>query len=92
MVFDAHHHVIKEGLSSYEHPSVQQMLLAARATWPDPSMQLVHISNGRTAFDDRAHSDLIDDMPSAYAAAPWIEIEAKSKEVAIRKLRGGAMR
>ncbi|WP_334189688.1 UV DNA damage repair endonuclease UvsE [Noviherbaspirillum sp.] len=92
MVFDAHHHVIKEGLSSYEHPSVCEMLEKARATWPDPAMQLVHISNGRTAFNDRHHADLIDDMPSSYAAAPWIEIEAKSKELAIRKLRGGERR
>jgi UV DNA damage repair endonuclease len=26
-------------------------------------------------------------MPASYARAPWIEIEAKSKELAIRKLR-----
>jgi UV DNA damage endonuclease len=87
MVFDAHHHVVKEGLSSYDDPSVADMLARARETWPDPAQQLVHISNGRSGFNDRQHADLIDAMPSAYARAPWIEIEAKSKELAIRKLR-----
>jgi len=87
MVFDAHHHVIKENLDSYEHPSVHAMLEKARDTWPEPGMQLVHISNGRSGFNDRNHSDLIEVMPSSYRYAPWIEIEAKMKETAIRKLR-----
>jgi UV DNA damage endonuclease len=52
-----------------------------------PEWQLVHISNGRTAFNDRHHSDLITAMPSAYARAPWIEVEAKHKELAIENLR-----
>ncbi|TFW01998.1 UV DNA damage repair endonuclease UvsE [Oxalobacteraceae bacterium OM1] len=89
MVFDAHHHIVHEGLDSYDHPSVAEMLAEARSTWAVPEQQLVHISNGRTAFNDRNHSDLIEVMPSAYADAPWIEIEAKHKEEAIRRLRGG---
>ncbi|MCA1555099.1 MAG: UV DNA damage repair endonuclease UvsE [Acidobacteria bacterium] len=87
MVFDAHHHVCREKLTSYEDESVAHFLAAARETWPVPEWQLVHISNGRTAFNDRHHSDLITDMPSAYAHAPWIEVEAKHKELAIEKLR-----
>jgi UV DNA damage endonuclease len=87
MVFDAHHHIIHEGLDSYDDPSVAQILAAARTTWPDPKWQLVHISNGRTAFNDRNHSDLITVMPSSYRNAPWIEVEAKLKEEAIAKLR-----
>lgn len=87
MIFDAHHHIVHEGLSSYEDPSIAEMLAKARATWAKPEHQLVHISNGRTAFDDRSHADLIEVMPSAFANAPWIEIEAKHKEEAIRKLR-----
>lgn len=87
MVFDAHHHVCKEGLDSYDHPSIHEMVQAARQTWPDPAWQLVHISNGREHFCDRRHSDLIDVMPDAYAAVPWIEVEAKGKEEAIEKLR-----
>jgi UV DNA damage endonuclease len=63
------------------------MLAKARMTWPDPTQQLVHISNGRTAFNDRSHADLIDVMPSSFAKAPWIEVEAKFKEEAIQKLR-----
>lgn len=86
MVFDAHHHVVREKLNSYEHPSVGEALAAARETWPRPEWQLVHISNGRTSFGDRHHSDLITEMPSSYRRAPWIEVEAKLKELAIEKL------
>lgn len=88
MVFDAHHHVVHAKLSSYEDPSVGAMLRKARETWADPAQQLVHISNGRESFNDRQHSDLIAVMPSSYLAAPYIEIEAKLKEEAIRGLRG----
>lgn len=87
MVFDAHHHIVSEKLSSYDDPSVAAMLEKARATWPDPEHQMVHISNGRESFNDRQHADLISTMPAAYARAPWIEIEAKSKEEAIAGLR-----
>ncbi len=87
MVFDAHHHVIHEGLDSYDHPSVAQMLAAALTTWPKREWQLVHISNGREAFNDRNHSDLITVMPNSYCNVPWIEVEAKLKEEAIAKLR-----
>jgi UV DNA damage endonuclease len=67
---------------------VAETLAKARATWPDPAHQLVHISNGREGFNDRQHSDLISVMPSSYLQAPWIEIEAKHKEDAIRGLLG----
>lgn len=87
MVFDAHHHVCREKLESYEDESVAHFLAAARETWPVPEWQLVHISNGRTAFNDRHHSDFVTEMPSAYERAPWIEVEAKQKELAIEKLR-----
>ena len=87
MVFDAHHHVVHEKLESYEDPSVAEMLAAARTTWPIPEWQLVHISNGQDFFQDRKHSGLIFDMPSAYRNAPWIEIEAKLKEEAIARVQ-----
>ncbi len=86
MVFDAHHHVVREGLDSYDHPSVAEMVEAARGTWANPDWQLVHISNGRTSFRDRHHSDLIETMPAAYRRVPWIEVEAKHKELAIERL------
>jgi UV DNA damage endonuclease len=87
MVFDAHHHVVREKLDSYDHPSVAEAVAAARETWPVPEWQLVHISNGRTSFADRHHSDLVEEMPAAYRLVPWIEVEAKHKELAIEKLQ-----
>lgn len=86
MVFDAHHHVVHEKLDSYDHPSVAEMVEAARATWPDPEWQLAHISNGRESFGDRRHSDLITTMPAAFRRVPFIEVEAKHKELAVGKL------
>lgn len=87
MVFDAHHHICREGLETYEDPSVAEMFYAARETWQNPEWQLVHISNGQNSFSDRQHSDYITDMPSVYRQAPWIEIEAKAKEEAIAKVQ-----
>ena len=87
MVFDAHHHVCHEGLSSYDDESVAEMLEAARATWPVPQWQLVHISNGRERFNDRHHSDLVEVMPESFRRGLWIEVEAKRKEEAIEKLQ-----
>lgn len=87
MIFDAHHHIVHDKLSSYDHPSVAEMLAKARATWAEPDHQVVHISNGREDFNDRQHADLIATMPASYAGAPWIEIEAKLKEEAIAGLR-----
>ncbi|WP_414622926.1 UV DNA damage repair endonuclease UvsE [Calothrix sp. CCY 0018] len=87
LVFDAHHHICHEKLDSYDDESVTEMFYAARETWDNPDYQLVHISNGKDAFKDRKHSDLITDMPSCYREAPWIEVEAKTKEEAIAHLR-----
>ncbi|MFN6567333.1 UV DNA damage repair endonuclease UvsE [Dendronalium sp. ChiSLP03b] len=87
MVFDAHHHICHENLDNYNHPSVASMFYAARETWANPDWQLVHISNGEQAFNDRKHSDLITAMPDVYHQAPWIEVEAKQKEEAIAHLR-----
>jgi UV DNA damage endonuclease len=87
MLFDAHHHVCRENLEDYNHPSVAEAFWAARETWKNPENQMVHISNGREKFGDRAHSDLIDTMPDVFRFAPWIEVEAKHKEIAIAKLQ-----
>jgi len=87
MVFDAHHHVIKEKLDSYEHPSVAKFTRAARATWPRADWQIVHLSNGVASISDRTHSDFITLVPSAYEAVPWVEVEGKGKEQAIERLR-----
>jgi UV DNA damage endonuclease len=86
-VFDAHHHVCSENLDSYDHSSVEEMFWAARETWKNPDWQLVHISNGRETFGERSHSDVVTVMPKVFRHAPWIEIEAKHKEIAIEKLK-----
>jgi UV DNA damage endonuclease len=87
MVFDAHHHVVREKLASYDDPSVGAMLAATRTTWPVPEWQLVHISNGRESFNDARHSDFITLMPASFNSTIWIEVEAKLKEEAINQLR-----
>jgi UV DNA damage endonuclease len=87
MVFDAHHHICRENLEDYNDGSVEDAFWAARETWADPANQMVHISNGRERFGDRAHSDLIFTMPEVFRFAPWIEVEAKHKEIAISKLQ-----
>ncbi len=87
MVFDAHHHVCHEKLADYNDKSVEEAFWAARETWRNPENQMVHISNGREKFGDRAHSDLILTMPEVFRFAPWIEVEAKHKELAIEKLK-----
>ncbi|MDB5326945.1 MAG: damage endonuclease UvsE [Phycisphaerales bacterium] len=87
MLFDCHHHVIKENLDSYDHPSVARYTRLARDTWPDPQWQVVHVSNGETAFLDRYHSQQITMIPKAFRDVPWIEVEARGKEVAIAGLR-----
>jgi UV DNA damage endonuclease len=87
MVFDAHHHVVKEQLDSYDDAGIARYTSAAAATWPDPQQQLVHISNGRDGFLDRRHSDTIAVMPKAFRRVPYIEVEAKAKERALFALR-----
>ena len=87
MVFDCHHHVIKEGLDDYNHPSVAEFTRLAAQTWPDPAQALYHVSNGETAFRDRYHSEFITMMPTAFRDVPFLEVEARGKERAIAALR-----
>ena len=87
MVFDAHHHVIYEELDRYDDRSLPRMLAAAARTWPQAGWQMTHISNGEPAFSDRAHSDYITTMPPCFRDAPFIEVEAKAKDLAIAQLR-----
>jgi UV DNA damage endonuclease len=87
MVFDAHHHVVREKLAGFGHRSVARFVAAARGTWPDPAWQIVHLSNGVSCVTDPRHSDLIGQVPPAYRRVPWVEVEAKGKEEAIAQLR-----
>jgi hypothetical protein len=80
MIFDLHHHIVKEKLSSYEHSSVAKLLRAARLTWPRPDWQIIHVSNRQQFFQDPRHSETIKVFPTAALIALWIEIEAKGKE------------
>ncbi len=87
MIFDNHHHAIKEKLTDLADPGVAETVAAAAATWPDPAWQVVHLSNGKEGVLDREHSELVEHMPPAYRGVPWIEVEAKGKEAAIDRLR-----
>jgi UV DNA damage endonuclease len=87
MVFDNLHHAVHEKLADHGHPSFARLVKAARGTWPDPTWQLVHLSNGEVSSTDRRHSHLIETVPPAYRNVPWIEVEAKGKELAIARLR-----
>ena len=87
LIFDAHHHVVREKLASQDDPSVREWVLAARATWTPPGWQVVHLSNGINGPQDRRHTDLITHFPQAYRDVPWIEVEAKGKELALAGLK-----
>jgi UV DNA damage endonuclease len=87
MVFDAHHHLIHEGLETLNHPSVDEFTKLARQTWQPQSWQIVHLSNGRERPRDQKHSDTIHSVPESYRTVSWIEVEAKAKEVAINDLK-----
>ncbi|WP_420594782.1 UV DNA damage repair endonuclease UvsE [Deinococcus sp.] len=91
LVFDAHHHVVHDKLLDQEDPSVREWVLRARQTWTPPSLQVVHLSNGIEGPQDRRHSHLIADLPSAYFDVPWIEVEAKGKEEAVLALMDGVV-
>lgn len=65
---------------------MREWVLKARATWRPPEWQVVHLSNGLGSPQDRRHSHLITDFPSAYRDVPWIEVEAKGKEEALAAL------
>lgn len=87
MVFDPHHHIVREKLSSYAHPSVREFVQLSRETWPHPDWQIAHVSNGASHFNDPHHSELITDFPPALFQVPWVEVEAKGKQTAIFELR-----
>lgn len=87
LIFDAHHHVVREKLESQNDLNVREWVLAARATWTPPEWQVVHLSNGIDGPQDRRHTDLITHFPDAYRDVPWIEVEAKGKELALAGLK-----
>jgi UV DNA damage endonuclease len=91
IVFDVHHHLVNQKLESYDDLSMSLALEGARITWPDPDMQVVHLSSGKDSLHDRTHNDFIKAVPACLIEhvnkVPWIEVEAKAKELAIFDLR-----
>jgi len=90
MVFDAHHHVVKESLADFEDESVLAFTRLARQTWQPPEWQMVHLSNGKEGPQDSRHHDFIRSVPSAFDEVAWVEVEAKAKEEAIAALLNNA--
>jgi UV DNA damage endonuclease len=86
LVYDVHHDLCKEKLPSYDHHTVEMWVKYARDTWSNPDHQLVHISNGDSGLHDRKHSEYVHTIPEAYRNVPYIDVEAKGKELAIRDL------
>jgi UV DNA damage endonuclease len=93
-VFDIHHQRVYEMRSDTQN-GLEELFLLARDTWKGYGYQRVHISSpkyGFTSFkESKSHSDYINfvDLPQ------WIfkyddvhmDVEAKAKECAIKKLR-----
>lgn len=89
VVFDLHHHIVKEKVQ-YSDPSIGQWLDTFKETWDrtnNVSWQLCHISNGADHLWDNKHSDFIKIFPEDLFNIEWIEVEAKQKEQAIFHLR-----
>lgn len=84
-VYDVHHHRCKP-----DGQSVEKTTEHALSTWNrEPLFHLSSPKNGWNSGDCKPHHDFInpDDFPSLWKNLPiTIEIEAKAKEVAIRKL------
>lgn len=86
ITFDYHHHRFNDGGLTEE-----QALKLAASTW-EPLIPLVHYSSCRTTFEDResiprAHANYIYEKINTYGLDLSIEIEAKSKDLAVLKYR-----
>jgi UV DNA damage endonuclease len=85
MLFDYHHELVAKQYSSYDHLALEQCRRAAAKTWTNPDWAVCHLSNGATGLHDRAHHDLISQVPDL-TNVRWLEVEAKGKERAIELL------
>jgi UV DNA damage endonuclease len=83
MLYDYHHELVAHQLDGYDHPDHLFWVKAAAQTWTTPDWQVCHLSNGAAGLHDRKHSDFISSRPTDLSQTPWLEIEAKGKEVAI---------
>jgi UV DNA damage endonuclease len=91
LVYDAHHH-----RCCPDKLSVEEVTTAARATWQREP--LFHISSpieGWSGPKPERHHDYIDpkDFPKAWLGWPLtVEVEAKAKELAVKKLAADLLR
>jgi len=88
VVFDFHHHKFCTG-----DLSEQQALDLAISTWPEDVTPVVHYSESRSIekqdkkIKPQAHSDYVYDYIETYGNNVDIMIEAKAKELALKKYR-----
>ena len=88
IVFDYHHHRFCSGSLTE-----QEALELAMSTWPQEIIPVVHYSESRSIEqeDDKikpqAHSDYVYDYIDTYGNVVDIMIEAKHKELAVKKYR-----
>ncbi len=86
IVFDYHHHRFNTG-----DLSEQDALELAMSTWPDDIVPVVHYSESRSkeqldeSIKPQAHSDYVYDYIDTYGNNVDIMIEAKHKELAVKK-------
>lgn len=91
ILFDFHHSLINNRLSSYDHKKISEEYHLSKQTWnSEESYCTTHISNGSGGFLDCKHSDFIDRYPELLLngdVVPYVEVEARGKELAIFALR-----
>lgn len=88
ILFDAHHHLCYEKLGSYDAVSVRKNMELCRETWSNEQDYFTtHISNGTNGLWDHRHSNYIEYFPLALHDVPYVEVEARAKELAIFKLK-----
>jgi len=86
ITFDYHHHWCHPGELTQE-----EALKLASITWPTGIKQLVHYSSCQMIHEDetqtnkRAHSDYIYEFIDTYGLNLDVELEAKAKELALKK-------
>ena len=86
IVFDYHHHRFCDG-----GLSEQEALELAMSTWPEGIVPVVHYSESRSkerldeSIRPQAHSDYVYDYIDTYGNDVDIMVEAKHKELAVKK-------
>jgi UV DNA damage endonuclease len=88
VLFDFHHHLCMNKLSNYSNGYMEVAYEKAVNTWEDSSLVTTHISNGTTGLHDRRHSDYINLFPDFLNEVPYVEVEARSKNLALKQLQG----